>query len=67
MQKTVDKVSHLCYIKVMINEKINKRITVTLPQILLTRLNKYCCLFGYVRFSTVIRLSIEEYLDKHEV
>lgn len=44
----------------MINEEINKRITITLPLKMITVLNNYACENGYVRLSDVIRHMIED-------
>ena len=50
----------------MINEKVNKRIAVTLPIVLLSRLNRFCVDNSYVRISDVVRIALEEFL-KDEV
>lgn len=55
---------HLCYIIVMINEKINKRILVTLPIKLLERLNEWCKRNSYTSYSMPIRIALEKMLSE---
>lgn len=63
-KKLVDKVKHLCYIIVMVNEKINKRIIVTLPIRLLERLNEWCKEHSYISYSMPIRIALEKMLSE---
>lgn len=54
---------HLCYIIVMVNEKINKRVLVTLPIKLLERLNKWCVENSYTSYSIPVRIALEKMLS----
>lgn len=56
--------SHLCYIKVMVNEKINKRVVVTLPIALLERLNEWCKKNFYTSYSIPVRIALEKMLSE---
>lgn len=48
----------------MINEKINKRILVTLPIKLLERLNEWCKRNSYTSYSMPIRIALEKMLSE---
>lgn len=63
IKKSVDKVALFCYTKSMINTKINKRITVTLPLPLVARLNEYCRTHFYTGYSEPFRNALELFLE----
>lgn len=55
---------HLCYIIVMVNKNINKRVIVTLPVALLDRLNEWCKQNSYISYSMPVRIALERMLSQ---